>query len=265
MARAELARFAIGRMGIAQGYSIDRREVARLFVDGPAEADEAKAFFGQFDRIFSFFAADDPRFRAALVRAAGVNVDFYPFRPPGTGHVAECYLRAIGETVTEPPQSRIEPLPEDLAGARDQLSKAGLTPGRLLLILPGSGSAAKNWPATNFVTIARRASARVEVLAVLGPAEMQLGPLFAAHRICTISDLELGEFAAIARLSRGFIGNDSGLTHLAAASGARGLALFGPTDPERWRPLGAVEVFRREPLAILTPDEVWPILDHVVR
>ena len=37
-----------------------------------------------------------------------------------------------------------------------------------------------------------------------------------------------------------YLGNDSGLSHLAAWSGARGLALFGPTDPELWAPVGDV-------------------------
>jgi hypothetical protein len=34
------------------------------------------------------------------------------------------------------------------------------------------------------------------------------------------------------------------------------VVLFGPTDPARWRPRGAVRVMRREPLAALTPAEV---------
>jgi ADP-heptose:LPS heptosyltransferase len=45
--------------------------------------------------------------------------------------------------------------------------------------------------------------------------------------------------------SGSFVGNDSGVTHLAAASGARTLALFGPTDPAQWAPVGpAVKALR---------------------
>ena len=72
-----------------------------------------------------------------------------------------------------------------------------------------------------------------------------------------VRDLELSELAGIAREARCFIGNDSGVSHLAAAAGARGLVIFGPTDPERWRPLGDVKVIRKEPLEDLLVDQVW--------
>ena len=54
-----------------------------------------------------------------------------------------------------------------------------------------------------------------------------------------------------------FVGNDSGPGHLAAITGTPTLALFGPTDPARWRPLGPhVKVLRREPLEALGVEEV---------
>jgi heptosyltransferase-3 len=72
-----------------------------------------------------------------------------------------------------------------------------------------------------------------------------------------VKDLELGEVAAIARMARAFVGNDSGVSHLAAAAGGgRGVVLFGPTDPERWRPLGAVRIIRREPIGSIAVEEV---------
>src|SRR5215469_17305179 len=59
MARAELARFAVGRMSFAAGYSIDRREVSSLFRNDTEPEPCARAFFGQFGRIYCFFAAED--------------------------------------------------------------------------------------------------------------------------------------------------------------------------------------------------------------
>ncbi len=64
-----------------------------------------------------------------------------------------------------------------------------------------------------------------------------------------------------AALSRAglFLGNDSGASHLAAASGAPTLALFGPTDPALWAPVGPSVATLRAPrgvLADLTVDEV---------
>ncbi len=135
MARAELVRFATGRLaldggrsakrstdvstgaaqsqsptlgdssgaaqsdyrGQSRGHSIDRREVAQLFAArGGSISDEARTFFGAFSHVYSFFAADDEHFRSALMTATGGRASFFPFRPAGAGHVAAAYLKEIG-------------------------------------------------------------------------------------------------------------------------------------------------------------------------
>src|SRR5271155_698168 len=53
MARLELARLVVGRSVVARGHSIDAREVGELFADEAAGG--ARRFFGEFDRIYSFF------------------------------------------------------------------------------------------------------------------------------------------------------------------------------------------------------------------
>lgn len=258
MARAELARFAERRMTIVAGHSIDRREVALLFSKDGGESILAREFFRQFDRIDCFFAADNERFCSSLRQAARSEVSFYPFRPPGKGHMAECYLRAIGADISPPPGGSIELLPRDMRGAQQKLRAIGIEPGRFVLVLPGSGSARKNWPAENFALLAERIQLIHHVLVVLGPAESGLAPGFLARSLSVMSDLELGELASIARWGRCFIGNDSGVSHLAAAAGARGLVIFGPSDPERWRPLGDVKIIQKEPLESLLLEQVWP-------
>lgn len=265
MARAELARFAIGRLGIAHGHSIDRREVAQLFAarGGPVAA-EARSFFGSFAQIYSFFAADDANFRAALDAVTAGRVNCFSFRPPGPGHVATGYLREIGADVARPLDCSIELDREELDLAEDRLAGLGLEEGRYMIVLPGSGSAAKNWPAENFVALAKTLAPRIRALVILGPAESTLETLFAANGLPTVAKLELAEVAALARLSRGFVGNDSGVSHLAAAAGARGLAIFGPTEPQRWRPLGHTTTIRREPLSALMPDEVAAAISAIM-
>ncbi|MFZ0886937.1 MAG: glycosyltransferase family 9 protein, partial [Candidatus Binataceae bacterium] len=66
----------------------------------------------------------------------------------------------------------------------------------------------------------------------------------------------LGEVAGISAASAAFVGNDSGPSHLAAATGARGVVLFGPTDPDRWRPLGRVTILHRTSLEGIETAEV---------
>ncbi len=265
MARAELSRFATGRLGIKHGHSIDRREVAQLFAarGGPVAA-EARTFFGSFAQVYSFFAADDAHFRAALDAVTEGRANCFSFRPPGAGHVAAGYLQEIGEEVADPFDCSIELYREDLDLAADRLAGLGLEAGRYLIMLPGSGSPAKNWPAENFIALAKTLASRIPSLVILGPAESTLEPLLAASGLPMISQVDLAEVAALARLSRGFVGNDSGVSHLAAASGATGLAIFGPTDPARSRPLGPTTIIRREPLNTLTPAEVAAAMSEII-
>ena len=255
----DLARFAVGRMGVSRAYSIDRREVALLFGENSGSSESAQ-FFGQFRRILSFFAAGEALFRDALRDAAGKGVvTFHAFRPEAPGHVAAAYLNEIGEPDTSL-DSYLEVLPEDIEAARGALADAGLLDSRIAILFPGSGGPHKNWPAEKFVLLASTIRARAYPLFVFGPAEQELrtvmAPLLDEERIAHLSGLSLGAVAGLARLSAGFIGNDSGVSHLAAACGAPGVVIFGPTDPERWRPLGRVEVVRAQSLKNLIPKEV---------
>ncbi len=257
MAREELGRLSIGRMGVARAHSIDRREVALLFAESGVDA---RPFFGAFQRIYSFFAAGNPGFRRALAIASDAEVSFHPFRPNCAGHVAAGYLDALGEPVDSPEcnlQVRLNVLPHDVAAASRRLGDYRLTAGRFALLLPGSGSAEKNWPAAKFTELARRLMPHIAVAIALGPTEATMASAFAETGCAIFTDLELAELAGIAASAALFVGNDSGVSHLAAAAGAPGIALFGPTDPARWRPLGqSVTVLRSTPLADLDTDRV---------
>src|ERR1039457_3176739 len=124
MARGELVEFAVGRLGIIRADSIDRREVALLFrVSADDEGEQARRFFGLFERIYCFFSADDPPFRRALTEASAPGATtFHPFRPGGTGHVASAYLKdATGEVRIE--EIAINFLPNDLEGASRAVSE----------------------------------------------------------------------------------------------------------------------------------------------
>jgi heptosyltransferase-2 len=263
MARGELASFAVGRMGVERGYSIDRREVADLFSEKDSRIPETLAFFGGYARIYTFFAENASGFRRALSEVAGGPVYFMPFRPPGTGHVARAYVDAVLAAHEDGGYDRadmevsgsIEVLETDLAAAARTLARLGLAAGKFVMFLPGSGNPKKNWPAENFAELARRIEPGSKALIVLGPAEAALEPVF-RDEFATITGAELGEVAGLAKMAAGFVGNDSGVSHLAAAAGASGVVLFGPTAPERWRPLGRVEVLRRDPLTILAMAEV---------
>ena len=101
-------------------------------------------------------------------------------------------------------------------------------PKGTVILHPGSGSRSKVWP--HFEELAAQMpDARI----LLGPADAPLN----APNAC-LTDISLTEVAEELRHCRAFVGNDSGITHIAAYWGAPTVALFGPTDPSVWGPLG---------------------------
>jgi len=256
MARFELARLVAGRSVVARAHSIDAREVGELFADETPLNPNARRFFGDFDRIYSFFASDDARFRERMAAATDADVSFHPFRPAGEGYVSEGYLRDVGESASSI-DARIEPTADDLAAARVLLeSKCDIS--NLVVIFPGSGSPGKNWPADRFAALALMLPKRASVAVILGPAEAAIEPVFREAGVPVLKDLDLPTVAAIASIASAFVANDSGVAHLAAAVGASGVVIFGPTDPVRWRPMGAgqIDILRREPIDSIETREV---------
>src|SRR5208282_714797 len=274
MARLELARLAAERTVVARGHSIDAREVGELFTEAGAESDEtpvnlnARRFFADFDRIYSFFASGDRRFRARLAAATDAEVSFHPFRPAGDGHVSAAYLRTIEiDETASPVNPRLEPTVDDLAAAAGAIAQSKCGSSNLIVIFPGSGSPGKNWPADKFAALASKLSQsnRASVAVILGPAEMSMEPIFRQSGAAVLKHLDLPTVAAIARVASAFVGVDSGVSHLAAAAGASGVVIFGPTDPARWRPLapgarGQIEVLRRDPIDSIEADEVAALI-----
>ncbi|QTA92470.1 glycosyltransferase family 9 protein [Desulfonema magnum] len=116
-----------------------------------------------------------------------------------------------------------------------------------ILIHPGSGGRKKFWHLSNFTQVETALrSDRFMPEFILGPAEHFLAKSLQDHQnriVHTISDLT--ELVSLLKIAGGFIGNDSGVSHLAAFMGLPAVAVFGPSDPERWRPVGrAVSVVR---------------------
>lgn len=128
-----------------------------------------------------------------------------------------------------------------------------------ILLHPGSGDPRKNLPAVVWTAVlhALRLRTALPVSLVLGPAERERGGWEAlggwADRVRPCASLE--DLLAVLARARLYLGNDGGATHLAAALGIPTVAVFGPSDPALWRPLGKrVRVVRAAaPCAPCTP------------
>lgn len=121
----------------------------------------------------------------------------------------------------------------------------GAQAARLIGVHPGSGGVVKRWPARSFAGLVERiqATGHTPVL-IEGPQDAEVvGQIQAARpsredALLVARDLTVETLAAMLRRCAAFAGNDSGVTHLAALVGCPTVAIFGPTDPAVWRPLG---------------------------
>jgi heptosyltransferase III len=173
-----------------------------------------------FDSIVSWYGANRPEFRE-LVERLGLPFTFFPALPPNGGgmHAGDFYLKQA-RTLSDRASDGIPRI------------ACGVPREDFAVIHPFSGSPRKNWPLPKFRALARHLERVMPVRWCAGPEDPPLDAVPAVR----IDDLyDLACWLARARL---YIGNDSGITHLAAAAGAPVLALFGPTDPAVWAPRG---------------------------
>ncbi len=214
-------------------------QTARLFADGPAEHPER----GRFDAAVAYTRNAALALNLETLATRVESLD--PEPPPGARHASEWLATpasALGfEAEAEPPS--VAPTAEESEKARSLFASL---PTGFLALHPGSGAAVKNWPVERFRDLARRLSPGRRWLLVSGPAdEAATATLREEPGAVVAHDAPPRVLGALLSQAEAYVGNDSGVSHLAAAWGAPTVALFGPTDPRTWAPRGIlVEALR---------------------
>jgi ADP-heptose:LPS heptosyltransferase len=245
----------------------DDGRVTRLFMPGAPGPDDH--FLG-LDVAVAWGRDADGTLRAGLDRRGARSVVVAPSRPdPGAPElVARYLLRTLaplgiavgGDGTLDLPELRVPAEADDLAQA--ELAAAGLAGRPFVAVHPGSGSPAKNWPAERYAALLDLLAGQHGLAAIVlgGPADASA--LLVLHDQASsvpspIVDRPLLVVAALLRRAAAFVGNDSGLAHLAGLLGLPTLALFGPSDPTLWTPLGPrVRLVRSAALDALPADAV---------
>jgi heptosyltransferase-3 len=232
--------------------SLSHVPLHRLYAAEPISPEDL-LFWRQYDRILSWTGSNVAHFarRASECHPCFLVASWKPV-PHEKRHVARIFVDSLQPWACVPP-SRVRPeiiVPE--AVRRESLrwlEKQGWCRKRPLIAMhPGAGNTAKRWPEVRFLELARKLADANDVLIIEGPAELGVGRDLAAalsSRVILASELPLPLLAGALRECLAFIGNDSGISHLACALSVPGFILFGPTKPEHWAPLGAqVEIIR---------------------
>ncbi len=238
LARSEFA--ALTPAGITVG-SLERLEIRSLFIPEGSGDNTVSSFFRHYSHTLSWMGSGQPTFVEELLSVTRGKARVFPFRPLRPSmHQVDYYLSCLGSTggVCRP---RVIPKPENLAKTEEYWKQNALDGGPVLAIAPGSGAREKNWPSESFAAVARWWRQRVGgiVMIILGPAEEERGESnFLWRDSLLVRGTDLGRVAALLARCSLFVGNDSGVSHLAAAVGTPTVAVFGPSDSAQWAPRG---------------------------
>lgn len=242
---------------VEQVLRVESRDVeegwSNLFGDAPLPGKAGK-LLARARLVISFVADEDSEW-ALRVRSLSPEAQVLCLltRPPANfqKHTTDFLLERLeGDPI----------LHSAAGGMLDSIRKSGLgtrtfDPAGPVVVHPGSGSDTKNWPVPRWVEVIQALDRPARVL--LGEVEMEkflkkdrdaLAKVgWGGAEIVEPADL-LGLLNALTGAA-GFLGHDSGPSHLAAMLGLPTLALFGPTDPAVWSPVGPrVAAVRHEPL-----------------
>ena len=228
-----IVQLAVEGKVVNKARSIEARALANFFARNGELAEDLVDYFSEFDLILSYLYDPDEIFKANVGLCTGAQFITAPHRPDELAgiHATQVFLKPLERLAI----FEADHVPRLSLGsetrAMDQLA-----------LHPGSGSEKKNWPEKNWSQLAQHLvdSTRFNLLLVGGEAEGErLGRLAAplpANRYRVVQSLPLVELGQRLNECAGFIGHDSGISHLAAALGLPGLILWGESAEQIWRP-----------------------------
>jgi ADP-heptose:LPS heptosyltransferase len=225
--------------------SIESASLARFFAKNSELPGELADYFGSFDLILSYLYDPDRIFETNVAKSGRGTFIAGPSKLDDREHASFQLARplaALGLILTEP-SARLFPTDVDRNAIRSLQGK--------MAFHPGSGSETKNWPTENWIELGNALLARDHYLTIIaGEADTartpQLKRAWDGKPVRFAENLPLPHLAALLEGSV-FVGHDSGISHIAAAAGARCLLLFGPTDPAIWAPANANVTVLRAP------------------
>ena len=261
----------IGRLLASLGVvdrclDFDTLGIDALFGDGPMP--ERLSSLLTRARVVSWFGSREAGFTERLRSLALESVSAATV-PAGSRAVWEHLLDSVA-TLAAIEEARREPIAlrgEHVDAGRRVLLEAGWDGARPLVILhPGAGGAAKRWPVEGFAEVAERVGHAVDLALVVheGPADHDVvAALRRRVRACALVNPTLDVLAGAMHYAALVVGNDSGVTHLAAAVGAPTLALFIAANLG-WRPWARHAGVRVVSAPTLMPSDVEAVVGDAI-
>ncbi|HYA94432.1 MAG TPA: glycosyltransferase family 9 protein [Thermodesulfobacteriota bacterium] len=231
--------------------SVDQKGMASFFVREGSLDPALSQFFKGFDLIVVFGRDGEGTITQNLRRVCEgrvLHIRSFPAWDEKV-HLTDHLLRQVAQ-YGFPASGSIPKLHlkgRDREWAGDFWKSKGMTPeerSKVVILHPGSGSRKKVWPLNRFLDLAHRLQegGGSKILIVLGPAEgPEVQKAFEGMEPTPpilVKGLTLLQLASVMEGCRFYVGNDSGISHLAVALGIPTVAIFGPTDQTVWAPRG---------------------------
>jgi len=251
--------------------SIEYAGLSAFFIPGAKLPPDLIDYFAGFQQVVSYLYDPDDFFQENL-RRAGVKhlLPAYSRIDKSAGHAVRQLARPLERLAlfldeeSAALQPCIYPSEGDRAFATGFLERAGVAPSAqaLIAVHPGSGGKHKLWPVEHWRWLLehlRGQPGSPRILLVGGEADVERIEALRSPSDIIASNLPLPHLAALFEQCAGFLGHDSGISHLAAAVGTPCILLFGPTDPSIWAPPGPhVQVLRASEGNLGDPDQLRP-------
>lgn len=229
-------------------HSVDQAGMAYFYLNDASLPPHLCGFFSSLGLVLAFSRKGGQVLSKNLEKAGAGRVITLPSFPPEglKVHVSDYLLASLRKNGIEgeAPDHPLKLSEEALNFSRDYWARSGFKENeRILAIHPGSGTPVKNWSAKHFSEVADWAAGRARVLLISGPAQDGVEEVRGFLKKATpliAENLYLVQLAAVLERCTAYLGNDSGITHLASSLGLATVALFGPTDPEVWGPRGSL-------------------------
>ena len=227
--------------------SVQGRTCAGLFAGADSVTGQLRIWLEDCDLAIGWVQDLDGKLRETL-KAVGVRevVVESPFSTTiQATHQRDRFLESINEAPSDDERDVLLTVTEPfLHLGRACLEAAGFVIGQLLVLIhPGSGSIHKCVaPETLASVVIGVQNFGATPVVLEGPADRE--PAERLLQLCVnppivLKGLDVCTVAGLLAQARLFVGQDSGVTHMAGLMGVRTVALFGPTDPARWAPRGA--------------------------